>query len=99
MKLGNLPDKETTETFQVKLKTSQAARLRRYQTYAQEVHGIELTHGELLTSMVTSFMDQDQKFLQHDKKPEKPRKPATDSSADRPAADTDRPGGHRNLMV
>jgi len=81
MKLKHLPNKESFENYTLRLRESQSKTLEQYHKFVCKQSGVEMSVPELLTAMVTSFMEDDREF-QLSLKPAsaKPRaNPATDS--------------------
>lgn len=62
MKLKNLPIKETFVKHSFSLYQSQSDLLGKYRNYVASSQGIEITDSELITSVVTTFMDEDKSF-------------------------------------
>lgn len=62
MKLKHLPNKESFENYSFRLRESQAKTLEQYHKFAYEQTGVEMSVPELLTAMVTSFMEDDREF-------------------------------------
>lgn len=62
MKLKNLPIKEQSVKHTFSLYQSQSATLSMYRNYVSATQGIEITESELITSVVTTFLDEDKSF-------------------------------------
>ncbi len=62
MKLKHLPNKESFENYSLRLRESQAKTLEQYHKFANQQTGVEMSVSELLTAMVTSFMEDDREF-------------------------------------
>lgn len=82
MKLKNLPNKESFESWTFRLRESEARTLKAYHDYAQEHSGVELSMPELLAAMVTSFMEDDRAFQTSLTKPKKKAAKAADHGSD-----------------
>lgn len=62
MKLKHLPNKESFENYSLRLRESQSKVLEQYHKFVVQQSGVEMSVPELLTAMVTSFMEEDREF-------------------------------------